>query len=238
MRILGVLVKSDLTVLMNLKFNGTNGSQVFTDSSSYGRVLSVYTGSPALSTTNPLSGDASLLLGVNGAIKTPNFTTPANNYIRTIEFRVRADLATLVNSAAQGIFVKGFSTSSFQAYSHQCIITRNASGNGGKIRLYLGISVIGAIASYLEVTISDLSQNNHIAFTQRNNGIYASYLNGVLSSTSGFTQTYDLNVSDIEIGASVYNWETAIQTTKFTGYLDNFRLSNEDKYPSAFTPPA
>lgn len=238
MRPLGGLGKKDSSVLLNLKFEGTNGSQVFTDSSIYNRTVSVSTGSPALSTTSPLSGNSSLLLGTNGSISIPNFTAPVNTIIKTIEFRIKADLATIANGASQGILVKGFSNSFFQAYSHQCIITRNASGNGGKIRMYWGISVVSAPASYLELTVSDISANNHIAFTQRTNGIYACYLNGVLGSTSGFVQIYDVNTSPILVGAVVYDWALGVDTAKFIGRIDNFRISNVDTYPSGpFTPP-
>lgn len=235
--ILGVLKRSDPSVLLNLEFNGSNGSQVFSDSSPYGRVMSVLAGSPALSTTSPLSGASSLLLGVGGSIKTPDFTTPAATYIKTIEFRIKADLATIASGESQGVFVKGYSNSSFQYYSHQCLITRNASGNGGKVRCYWYNAAVSQIAMYLEVTITDLSQNNHIAFTQRSNGIYAAYLNGVLSGTSGFVQNYEANTLDFIIGATVYDWALSVNTARFTGYLDNFRVSNIDSYPTAFTPP-
>lgn len=234
---LGVSKKPDIATLLNLRFDGPDGSQVFTDSSTYNRVVTVSSGSPMLSTTNPLSGPSSLLLGTNGTITTPNFTTPASNYLRTIEFRIQTALADIANNESQGVFVKGFSSSFFQDYSHQCILTRNASGNGGTLYLYWYIPVVAQISSFLAIPIPDLSANNHIAFTQRNNGVYAAYLNGVLASTSGFTQSYQVNTYAIDIGVSVYNWATGMQTNKFKGRLDNFKLSNVDRYPTNFTPP-
>lgn len=238
MRTLGVLKKKiDLTTLLNLRFEGSEGSQIFTDSSTYNRSVTVSAGSPMLSTTNPLSGTSSLLLGTNGTITTPNFTTPTNNYLRTIEFRIQTALADIANNESQGVFAKGFSSGFFSDYSHQCILTRNASGNGGTLYLYWYIPVVAQISSFLAISIPDLSANNHIAFTQRGNGIYAAYLNGVLVGTSDFTQSYQVNAWAIDIGVSVYHWAVAAQTTKFKGRLDNFKLSNVDRYPTNFTPP-
>ncbi len=233
----GALKKPDIATLLNLRFEGIDGSQVFTDSSIYNRSVTVGSGTPALGTTNPLSGTSSLLLGTNGTITTPNFTTPTNNYLRTIEFRIQTALADIANNESQGVFAKGFSSSFFQYYSHQCILTRNASGNGGILYLYWYIPVVAQPSSFLAISIPDLSANNHIAFTQRGNGIYAAYLNGVLAGTTGFTQSYQANTYAIDIGVSVYHWDTATQTTKFKGRLDNFKLSNVDRYPMNFTPP-
>lgn len=180
------------------------------------------------------------MLGTNGTITTPDFGTSITNYIRTIEFRIQTALADIAANESQGVFIKGFSSNLFQNYSHQCTLTRDASGTGGVLRLYLGISVVSAPSSVLTIPISDLSQNNHIAFTQRGNGgngVYAGYLNGTLITTSGFVQNYTTNTYAIDIGVSVYNWVTSTQTNKFKGRLDNFRISNVDRYPTAFTPP-
>jgi len=235
---LGVLKKRlDLATLLELRFEGSDGSQVFADSSSYNRSVTVSSGSPALSTTNPLAGTASLLLGTNGTITTPDFGVSVFNYIRTIEFRIQTALTDIAANESQGVFIKGFSSSFFQDYSHQCILTRNASGNGGVLKLYLKIPNSSTPASVLGVTIPDLSQNNHIAFTHRTNGTYAAYLNGTLANTL-FSANYTQNSLAIELGCSVYNWDTGLQTNKFKGRLDNFRLSNVDRYPNNFTPPA
>lgn len=235
---LGVLKKTDLATLLNLRFEGSEGSQVFTDSSSYNRAVTVLSGTPIISTTSPLSGVSSLFLGTNGTISTPNFITPAGNtYIRTIEFRIQISLTDIANNESQGVFAKGFSSSFFADYSHQCILTRNASGNGGVLYLYWYIPVVAQVFCYLAIPIADISANNHIAFTQRTNGIYAAYLNGVLAAASGFVQSYQTNTYAINIGVSVYNWATASQTNKFKGRLDNFKLSNIDRYPNNFTPP-
>lgn len=104
----------DLATLLELRFEGTNGSQVFTDSSTFNRSVTVSSGSPALSTTNPLSGTSSLLLGVNGTITTPDFGTGAAKYIRTIEFRIQTDLVDIAFNESQGVFIKGFSNSFFK----------------------------------------------------------------------------------------------------------------------------
>ena len=234
---LGVLNrKIDLATLLELRFEGSNGSQVFTDSSIYNRSVTVGSGTPTLTTTSPLSGTSSLLLGTNGTITTPNFTTPVQTNLSTIEFRIQIDLADIAFNESQGVFVKGYSFSLGWDYSHQCILTRNASGTGGALKMFYKISTVATISAYVPIAIADLSANNHIAFTRRANGTFIGYLNGVQVAFL-FATDYTANTLAIEIGASLYNWHTATQTTKFKGLLDNFKLSNVDRYPTNFTPP-
>ena len=234
---LGVLNrKIDLATLLELRFEGSNGSQVFTDSSVYNRSVTVGSGTPTLTTTSPLSGTSSLLLGTNGTITTPDFTTPVNTNLSTIEFRIQIDLADIAFNESQGVFIKGYSFAFAHNYSHQCILTRNASGTGGAIKMFYDISTVATISAYVPIAIADLSANNHIAFTRRANGTFIGYLNGVQVAFL-FATDYTANTLAIEIGASLYNWHTATQTTKFKGLLDNFKLSNVDRYPTNFTPP-
>lgn len=234
---LGVLKRRiDLATLLELRFEGSNGSQVFTDSSVYKRSVTVGSGTPTLTTTSPLSGTSSLLLGTNGIITTPNFTTPVSTRLNTIEFRIQIDLADIAFNESQGIFVKGHSFVYIFDYSHQCILTRNASGTGGVLKMFYDISTVTTGSAFVSIAIADLSVNNHIAFTRRVNGTFIGYLNGVQVDFL-FANDYTANTLAIEIGASVYNWDTGFQTTKFKGRLDNFKLSNVDRYPTNFTPP-
>lgn len=234
---LGVLNrKIDLATLLELRFEGSNGSQVFTDSSVYKRSVTVGLGTPTLTTTSPLSGTSSLLLGTNGTITTPNFTTPVGNRLNTIEFRIQIALADIAFNEAQGVFVKGYSFGLAYDYSHQCILTRNASGTGGVLKMFYNISTIARPFAFVSIGIPDISANNHIAFTRRANGNFIGYLNGV-QAASLFGNDYTANTLAIEIGASLYDWDTGLQTTKFKGLLDNFKLSNVDRYPNDFTPP-
>jgi hypothetical protein len=237
---LGVLNrKIDLATLLELRFEGSNGSQVFTDSSVYNRTVSVSTGTPTLTTTSPLSGTSSLLLGTNGTITTPDFTTPVQTNgtrLNTIEFRIQIALADIAFNEAQGVFVKGYSFSLGWDYSHQCILTRNASGTGGALKMFYDISTVARPFAFVSIGIADLSANNHIAFVRRANGNFVAYLNGVQVDFL-FADDYKANTLAIEIGASLYNWDTGLQTTKFKGLLDNFKLSNVDRYPTNFTPP-
>lgn len=234
---LGVLKRRiDLATLLELRFEGSNGSQVFTDSSIYNRSVTVGSGTPTLTTTSPLSGTSSLLLGTNGTITTPDFTTPVSTRLNTIEFRIQIALADIAFNEAQGVFVKGYSFSLAFDYSHQCILTRNASGTGGVLKMFYNISTIARPFAFVSIAIADLSANNHIAFTRRVNGTFIGYVNGVQVG-SLFGNDYTANTLAIEIGASLYNWDTDLQTTKFKGLLDNFKLSNVDRYPTNFTPP-
>ena len=237
---LGVLNrKIDLATLLELRFEGSNGSQVFTDSSVYKRSVTVGSGTPTLTTTSPLSGTSSLLLGTNGTITTPDFTTPVQTNgtrLNTIEFRIQTALTDIAFNEAQGVFVKGYSFSLAFDYSHQCILIRNASGTGGVLKMFYNISTIARPFAFVSIAIADLSANNHIAFTRRGNGTFIGYLNGVQVDFL-FADDYTANTLAIGIGASLYNWDTGLQTTKFKGLLDNFKLSNVDRYPTNFTPP-
>ena len=232
----GALKKPDIATLLNLRFEGADGSQVFTDSSIYNRSVTVGSGSPMLSTTTPLSGTSSLLLGTNGTITTPNFTTPVSNRLNTIEFRIQTALTDIAFNEAQGVFVKGYSFGYVSDYSHQCILTRNASGTGGVLKMFYNSPTVATVSAFVSIAIADISANNHIAFTRRANGNFVGYLNGVQVS-SLFASDYTANTLAIEIGASLYNWGTATQTARFKGRLDNFKISNVDRYPTNFTPP-
>ena len=234
---LGVLNrKIDLATLLELRFEGSNGSQVFTDSSVYKRSVTVGSGTPTLTTTSPLSGTSSLLLGTNGTITTPDFTTPVSTRLNTIEFRIQIALTDIAFNEAQGVFVKGYSFSLAFDYSHQCILTRNASGTGGVLTMFYNISTIARPFAFVSIGIADLSANNHIAFVRRANGNFVGYLNGI-EVGSLFGDDYTANTLAIEIGASLYNWDTGFQTGRFKGRLDNFKLSNVTRSPSNFTPP-
>ena len=234
---LGVLKRRiDLATLLELRFEGSNGSQVFTDSSVYKRSVTVGSGTPTLTTTSPLSGTSSLLLGTNGTITTPDFTTPVSTRLNTIEFRIQIALADIAFNEAQGVFVKGYSSAFGFDYSHQCILTRNASGTGGVLKMYYNSPTLATAVAFVSIPIPDISANNHIAFVRRANGSFVGYLNGILVG-SLFATDYTANTLAIEIGASLYNWDTDTQTTKFKGLLDNFKLSNVDRYPTNFTPP-
>ena len=235
MRILGVLGGKDLATLLNLKFEGADGSNVITDSSPYNRTVTA-AGTAALSSTNPLSGGSSLFIGTNGTITTPNFTTPVGNRLNTIEFRIQTALTDIAFNEAQGVFVKGYSFSLGFDYSHQCILTRNASGTGGVLKMFYNISTLARPSALVLIAIPDISANNHVAFTRRGNGVFIGYLNGV-QVASLFATDYTANTLAIEIGASLYDWDTATQTARFKGRLDNFKLSNVDRYPNNFTPP-
>lgn len=234
---LGVLNrKIDLATLLELRFEGSNGSQVFTDSSVYKRSVTVGSGTPTLTTTSPLSGTSSLLLGTNGTITTPDFTTPVSNRLNTIEFRIQTALTDIAFNEAQGVFVKGYSFSLAFDYSHQCILTRNASGTGGVLKMFYNISIIARPFAFVSIAIADISANNHVAFVRTTNDFFLGYLNGI-QVWNLYATDYTPNTLAIEIGASLYNWDTGFQTGRFKGRLDNFKLSNVNRYPTNFTPP-
>jgi len=240
MRILGVLGKKDSATLLNLRFEGADGSNVITDSSPYNRTATAF-GTAALSSTNPLSGGSSLFLGTSGYVTVPNFTTPLGSTIlRTIEFRMQIDLANIANNESQGVFVKGYNNNFGLSYnfSYQAILTRNSTGNGGflTVLFYHPSAVVGS--EYITIPIPNISQNNHIAVVRHlSSEQYVGYLNGVMAGAPLSSQEYVVNNLDFEIAPNLYDWSAGLQTGRFKGRLDNFKLSNVDRYPSNFTPP-
>jgi hypothetical protein len=237
---LGVLKKKiDLATLINLRFEGSEGSQVFTDSSPYHRSVTVSSGSPALTTTNPLSGTSSLLLTTNtgqGKITTNDTLNPANQALRSIEFRVQIDLDKIANYESQLIFTQGITGT---VGSVICYIKRNATGNGGSVVLVWYDNIFNSADTQLDTALSDLSQNNHVCFDLRGNGVLFSFSNGMESSTSSYqyngTFTNSLNLGGAFLDLDNYPFTPLLY--QFRGKLDNFKFSSVSRYSTNFTPP-
>ncbi|WP_297923578.1 hypothetical protein [uncultured Agitococcus sp.] len=237
---LGVLKKKiDLATLINLRFEGSEGSQVFTDSSPYHRSVTVSSGSPALTTTNPLSGTSSLLLTTDTSqakITTNDTLNPANRALKSIEFRVQIDLDKIANNESQLIFTQGITGTVGSVF---CYIGRSATGNGGSVVLVWYNLIFNQIYTQLGTALSDLSQNNHVCFDLRNNGVLFGFSNGMESSTSNyqyngaFTNSLNLGGTFLDIG----NYPFTPLLNQFRGKLDNFKFSNVGRYLTNFTPP-
>lgn len=237
---LGVLKKKiDLATLLNLRFEGSDGSQVFTDSSPYHRSVTVSSGSPALTTTNPLSGTSSLLLTTNtgdGKITTNDTLNPVNKALRSIEFRVQIDLDKIANNESQLIFTQGITST---VGSLICYIERSATGNGGSVVLVWYNPIFNLVYTQLGVNLSDLSQNNHVCFDLRGNGTLFGFSNGVQTSASTYQYngmfTNSLNIGGTFLNLGEYPFTTLLY--QFRGKLDNFKFSNVGRYQTNFTPP-
>lgn len=237
---LGVLNKKpDLATLLELRFEGDDGSQVFKDSSPYNRSFTVSAGSPALTTTNPLSGTSSLLLTTNtsvGKITTNDTSNPANSSLRSIEFRVQLDLDKIDNNRSQFLFLQGISGTQGSVL---CYITRSATGNGGSVVLVWYNPIFNSVYTQLGTALSDLSQNNHICFDLRDNGILFSFSNGIQVSSSSyqynaaFTGSLNLGGTFLDLG----NYPFVPFLNQFRGKLDNIKFSSVSRYQSDFTPP-
>ncbi len=238
---LGVLKKKlDLATLLELRFEGSNGSQVFTDSSPYHRSVTVSYGSPALTTTNPLSGVSSLLLTTDtsqGKITTnATLNPPVNNALRSIEFRVQIDLDKIASNESQFLFIQGNTGTQGSVI---CYIQRSATGNGGSVTLVWYNPILNQSYTQLGTAISDLSQNNHVCFDLRNNSILFGFSNGVYTSDS-FYQYNGMFTNSLNIGGTffdTYNYPFVPLLYQFRGKLDNFKFSNVSRYSTNFTPP-
>jgi len=237
---LGVLKQRiDLATLINLRFEGSEGSQVFIDSSAFKRSVTVSSGSPALTTTNPLSGTSSLLLTTNtgqGKITTNDTLNPADRTLRSIEFRVQIDLDKIASDESQLLFIQGNTGTQGSVI---CYIQRSATGNGGSVVLVWYNPIFNSAYTQLATALSDLSQNNHVCFDLRDNGVLFSFSNGVQTSTS----TYQYNgvfTNSLNLGGTFLNLVDYPFTPllyQFRGKLDNFKFSNVSRYSTNFTPP-
>ena len=237
---LGVLNKKlDLATLLELRFEGSNGSQVFTDSSPYHRSVTVSSGSPALTTTNPLSGTSSLLLTTNtgqGEITTNDTLNPANRVLRSIEFRVQIDLDKIANKEPQLIFTQGITGT---VGSLICYIVRSATGNGGSVVLVWYNPIFSSVYTQLGTALSDLSQNNHVCFDLGDSGVLFGFSNGMESSTSIYQYNAEFTNS-LKLGGTfldLNNYPFTPFLFQFRGKLDNFKFSNVSRYSTNFTPP-
>ena len=234
MSILGLLNLKKRTQL-NYKFNGLQGSQVFSDNSIYQRNASVYQGSPILSTSQSVSGGSSLRTD-SGSIQIPHFNGMMEGEF-TLQFWIKPNLSLLANNAAQCVFVKGFISSFFSIYSHYCEIQRAATGNQGILRFHMYAPVLNISNSTIAININDLNVWNHIAIIYQANGMLRIALNGVFIQSLFFAQSIQTNTSNLFLGDTAYSFFQGGNVQSFKGFIDSFKLDNKDLYKGQpFTP--
>jgi hypothetical protein len=83
-------------------------------------------------------------------------------------------------------------------------------------------------------TSSLINQWNHAAIV-RNGNVFTMYLNGVGGSPTTFTGTVNMNSQN---KTYIGYFSFSDPNSRFTGYIDDFRVSRIARYTANFTPPA
>lgn len=196
-------------VSLLLRFEGSNGSTTFTDSSSNGLSMSPF-GSVALSTSQIKYGVAAGGFTA-GKLAAPSSSTLSMNGDFTIEFWVyqtgnTSPYDTVVSAANESTFM-----------------IRHASG-------YAGVIVGGStnVANTLSFTLNTW---HHIAVV-RNSGTYKVFKDGTDITTSTYTDSNTRDLSGLIIG------DSSVSGRNFVGFIDEFRITKGlARYTANFTPP-
>lgn len=212
-----------------LHFDGTNNTQVFTDSSSYNNTFSINTGSPMISTEQSKFGGSSLK--TNGSIfegiqcqRNDGFWDLGNS-----DFTVECWFyQNSTSSAVRGLFFcQGDSvTKPFAAFVENSVLK-------GQIQLQTGGSVLQTLAHQTTVTAATW---HHMALV-RNNGIVTLYLDGVASTSTLNVATNNLRTGAAWLFVGVASNGPGNLDYSMNGYQDEFRLRKEAMYLVDFTPP-
>jgi hypothetical protein len=198
-----------------LKFDGSNNSTTFTDSST-NNVSITRNGNPVISTAQSKFGESSALFNGSSYLQMP----ASNNYnFGTGDFTIEFWLYLL--SQGTGGYSHYFSvvdqpTFTFKSYS-------------GHYYLYANSNTQVATSS-----APVLNSWQHIALV-RNGTSLRIYVNGVVagSSTISSSTAYGAN------GASIIGTANQVTNEVLNGYLDDFRITKGvARYTSNFTPPA
>ena len=214
---------NDANTLLLIHADGTDGSTVFRDDNGAlaNRQPKYITavGNAQVDTAQSQFGGASALFDGTGdylqlgAYTDLNFGT--NNF--TVEFWIN-----FTNKNNAGMFSNGTAT-----YTTDSIVFGN---DGGTSSFGFFHNPGGRLC---HIAHSDFNTGTwyHIAATRSGN-TFTMYLNGVAKGSSTYSGTINFNANDAtRIGMAT--WESP---TGFTGYIDEFRISNSVRYTAAFTP--
>jgi hypothetical protein len=201
-------------VALLLHFDGTNGSQSFTDNSPTPKTVTAAGAGATLTTSQFKYGTASLnLSGASGA-----YVSSASNAAYNLgsgDYTIEGWIRT---GSSAGVF--------FDRYE---------PGVGGiQLEVLSGVMRQYINGAYRNIATTALNNNawHHIAATRSSN-VLRLFVNGVLEGgTTNYTDSVTRNVP-VVLGATQSN------TGRFTGQIDDFRLTvGVARYVSNFTPPA
>jgi hypothetical protein len=209
----------DSDTLLFIESNTSNGSATFTDSSTYGRTVTVV-GNTQHSTTQQKIGATSIYFdGTGDALSVPDSNDWAFAGDHTIDFWVYPT-RTGTNEYIVAFGPDGPWSNIPWNLSWNTSLTLNFqhSNNGGS-----GFS-------WLTGTIS-VNAWNHVAISRTGND-WKQFINGTLNhsvTNSSVTQNY---AGDPHFGMN------SSGTAPFLGYMDNIRVTNKSLYTASFTAPS
>jgi len=208
-------------VTVMLSGNGTNGSTTFIDSSPLAWSITVT--SPAQISTGVLKfGTGSIYLSSNGYLSINQATSALLGlYDFTVDLWMypnggQSSLAGICGNCQSGVGSWGIAYDTTAAG-----IAITLAGSYGDL---YGTSTIWPVATYTWT---------HVAFVRSGSNLML-FINGILKETANFpfATTYDEG-SGLTVGA----WITNLGTYRFSGYIDDFRITKGiARYTSNFTP--
>jgi len=203
---------SDVKLLV--KFDGTNNSTTYTDSSS-NNIAITSDGNANISNAVTKFGNTSgyFSYGITGRIK---FTET-----QFVDANVDFTMETWFNPTNGS--VDGALCGSASSGNHQ-MFRFNGGGTAGKVLIYNN----GHMFNYTGTTYFTSNTWYHVAVTRENN-VCRFFIDGVLQATNSNFNNY-IRLDSIGTG---YN-----RNNSFVGYMDEFRLTNNvARYTANFTPP-
>lgn len=233
MRILGVVAKAKDPLNVMLMHFDTD----FSDSSIYNRAFTASAGAPTIDSGQSVFGGVSASFSGADELTTPNnanYDITSGSF--TIDFWLKPNLGTLAFNALQGIFAKGQTLFFGSDYSYYGYIGRNAAGTGGYFRFHFFIYVLGQAATNLQANL-DFAIWNHIAIV-RNGSLFTLYINGVSSATFNAAQALQTSAQPFYLAHRVISTtDFTTVATKYSGWLDEFRMRKDAAWAANFTPP-
>jgi len=210
----------------------------FSDSSLYNRTFTASAGAPVIDTGQSVFGGASVSFSGSDELTTAHntdYNITSGNF--TIDFWLKPNLSLLGFNALQGIFAKGQTVFFNSDYSYYAYIGRNASGTGGYFRFHFLIDMLAQASTNLQANL-DFSQWNHIAVV-RNGSLFTLYVNGVSSATFNASQVLHATTQPFYLAHQVISTiDFTTVATKYSGWLDEFRMRKDAAWTANFTPPS
>lgn len=228
-------------VVLLLHMDGANGSTTFTDSSSYGRTATVYRNAALSDTQSKFGGTSGYFSGGSTGSGTSQ-TADAITFPDSADFNMGSSDWTI----DAWVYVTSFATNQ-EVWAH-----RDADNFGTAILSYLRINTNGTVRMYhldnsgpglvTDVTTSETLSSatwHHLAVV-RSSGSVAIYIDGTAATLTGTnnTNSYGDCPGGISIGAGADGAGTNGWSSRFTGYIDEFRWTiGTARYTANFTPP-
>lgn len=216
--------------LLELLFNGTNGSTTFTDTSGYNRTVTG-TGGLALSTAQFKSSPSSVLMDGSDDILTISSinmpTAPTDEF--TFECWIRMN--NIVGSGHMGIATMMRNTGLATSGPWSLEIDEDPGPSGKMIYLTLRFNDNTTASAYGNITTFTTGVWYHIAFVKQGNN-YKVYVNGTQEISLTSSKTLSTSPDGLVLGRPYTN-----PTNYYAGcYMDDVRVLPYAKYLANFTP--